>query len=75
MGDQVVYLNICPLKKTFPRTMVEAAQKCAKEDESIRTGVQAKYRKGESERRKKIETYGVLKSYFFLFNVNGSFSI
>lgn len=48
--------------------MVEATQKCAKEDECIRTGVQAKYRKGESERRgKKIGTYGVFKSFFFFF--------
>lgn len=49
--------------------MVEATQKCAKEDECIRTGVQAKYRKGESERRgKKIGTYGVFKSVFFFFS-------
>lgn len=39
-------------KKRFSRTMVEAAQKCAKKDECIRIGVQAKYQKGESERRK-----------------------
>lgn len=62
--------------------MVEAAQKCAKKDECIRIGVQAKYQKGESERRKgrggkkkKKKPMEFLKSYFFPFNVNGSFSI
>lgn len=59
--------------------MVEAAQKCAKKDECIRIGVQAKYQKGESERRKGGggggEMYGVFKKLFFPFNVNGSFSI
>lgn len=47
--------------------MVEAAQKCAKEDESIRTGVQAKYRKGESERRKKNRNVWGFKKLFFPF--------
>lgn len=47
--------------------MVEAAQKCAKKDECIRIGVQAKYQKGESERRKGGgECMEFLKSYFFL---------
>lgn len=60
--------------------MVEAAQKCAKKDKCIRIGVQAKYQKGESERRKgrrgkEIEAYGVFKKLFFPFNVSGSFSI
>jgi len=52
--------------------MVEAAQKCAKKDECIGFGVQAKYQKGESERRKgrggkKIGRYGVFKKPFFFF--------
>lgn len=50
--------------------MVEAAQKCAKKDECIRIGVQAKYQKGESERRKGggegEKCMEFLKSYFFL---------